>query len=193
MTKGKRWVGQVVLGAVLAAGWTYAAAVVPAGGAASAGLSMQPSALLSIDLNRSTVVERIVGEWGEALAQSGAGITVEQLRTVLSGMRADHLLAAGLAGNLEGVRNVIANALTAGVPVAYGLIHTKALGDAAADLVYTPVTPCREVDTRPSKGGRVRSATRRPRISRCGLPPTLPRRAARPPTATFRPTRWRWW
>ena len=69
---------------------------------------VQPSALLSIDQNRNTVVERIVGEWGEAPAQSGAGITVEQLRAMLLGMRADHLLAASLAGKLEGLYNAMA-------------------------------------------------------------------------------------
>src|SRR5439155_750755 len=33
---------------------------------------IQPSALLSIDQNRSTVVDRIVGEWGDRLAASSA-------------------------------------------------------------------------------------------------------------------------
>ena len=116
-------------------------------------LSLAPSPLLTIDQNRGTVVERVVTQWGDALASSGAGLTREQLQTLLTGLRADQLLAASLAGSLEGLRKVIATALLATGPVASGLIHTKALGDATADLVYTPVTPCREVDTRISQGG----------------------------------------
>src|SRR4051812_31295442 len=60
------------------------------------------SPLLAIDRNRATVVERIVVQWGDALANAGTGISAEQLREMLLGMRADHLFAASLAGNLEG-------------------------------------------------------------------------------------------
>ena len=50
---------------------------------------IQPSALLSIDQNRSTVVDRIVGEWGDRLAASSAGINRDQLREMLLAMPAD--------------------------------------------------------------------------------------------------------
>ena len=76
-----------------------------------------PSPLLAIDQNRVTVVDRIVSEWGEPLAQSSAALSPEQLRTILSELRSDHLLAASLAGNLDGLRNVLANALTSTAPV----------------------------------------------------------------------------
>ena len=42
------------------------------------------------------MIERIVGEWGDRLATSNAGISAPQLRQILSGLRSDHLLAAGL-------------------------------------------------------------------------------------------------
>jgi hypothetical protein len=119
---------------------------------AAASVSAAPSPLLAIDRNRTTVVERIVGQWGEALARTGAGLTSEQLRAVLSGLRADHLLAASLAGNLEGLRNVVAMALTSNAEVKASLLQDKALGDASDDLVYTPVTPCRLADTRGAGG-----------------------------------------
>jgi hypothetical protein len=70
-----------------------------------------PSALLTIDQNRATVIERIVGEWGDRLAMSNAGITSAQLRETLSGLRSDHLLAASLAGSVEGLRDVVSGAL----------------------------------------------------------------------------------
>jgi hypothetical protein len=113
----------------------------------------QPSALLTIDQNRTTVVDRIVSDWGEAISNSGVGLTADQLREILAGLRADHLLAASLAGTPTGLRDVIANALTATAPAKPGLLHTKALGDTSADLVYTPVVPCRIVDTRSGGGG----------------------------------------
>jgi hypothetical protein len=113
-----------------------------------------PSPLLAIDQNRSTVVDRVVGQWGEALAQAGAGLTAEQLRELLAGLRADHLLAASLSGTLEGLRNVVATAVTSNAGVKANLLQAKALGDGGADLVYTPVTPCRLADTR-NAGGQI--------------------------------------
>jgi len=110
-----------------------------------------PSALLAIDQNRSTVVERIVTEWGRDLAASSAGISIEQLRSMLHGMRADYLLAATVSGSLEGLRSVVAASVVGTTPVKRE--SAKRLGDAASDLVYTPVTPCRIVDTRYAGAG----------------------------------------
>jgi hypothetical protein len=109
--------------------------------------SASPSPLLAIDQHRATVIERIVAEWGDKLAAANAGVGREQLREMLSAMRADQLLAASLAGSLAGLHDVVAQALVAPAPIS-PLIRTKALGDASDDLVYTPVTPCRLVETR---------------------------------------------
>jgi hypothetical protein len=148
----------------------------------AATLRAVPSALLSIDQNRSTVVDRIVADWGDDLAKSKAGITVEQLRSTLLGMRSDYLLAASIAGSLEGLRNVIASSLIGAAPVKH--MTTKALGDTADDLAYTPVTPCRILDTRTGGGvllaGQTRSwlaanpagtfATQGGASTNCGIP-----------------------
>ena len=125
-------------------------------------ISLRPgaSALLAIDQNRATVIDRIVAQWGEALAQSSAALSAQQLRSLLSGLRADHLLAASLAGNLEGLRNAISQAISSTAAVSPSLIHTKALGDSSDDLVYTPVVPCRIVDTR-NAGGQIGSNSSR--------------------------------
>src|SRR5438128_4704886 len=113
-----------------------------------------PSALLTIDQNRSTVVDRIVSQWGDRLARSNAGLSSEQLREILSGLRSDHLLAASLAGSVAGLRDVVAGALVrSDATVAPTLMHTKSMGDTIDDLVYTPVVPCRIVDTRSGGGG----------------------------------------
>jgi len=104
-----------------------------------------PSALLAVDQNRATVIDRIVADWGAALVNANAGISAAQLRLLLEGMRADHLLAASLAGSLDGLRQVLGGAVPAS---ASGNIDPKALGDPGIDVVYTPVTPCRLVETR---------------------------------------------
>ena len=122
--------------------------------------SIAPSALLAIDQNRTTVVDRIVSDWGDALTRSNASITAEQLREMLLAMRADQLVAASLAGSVNGLRDVLANALTSTAPIAPGLIHTKALGDSTAELVYTPIMPCRLADTRVAGGALGANAAR---------------------------------
>lgn len=124
---------------------------------ASAADIVAASALLAVDRNRPTIVERIVNEWGEKLANFGAGVGREQLREMLFAMRADQLLAASLAGSLEGLKSIVVAAAatreTAAAQTKKAAVEPAALGDPNADLVYTPVTPCRLFDTRPSQGG----------------------------------------
>ena len=107
-------------------------------------------ALLAIDGNRASVVERIVATWGPELARSRANVAVDDLRASLFALRADHLLAASLAGTVEGVRAAIG--LDPGAVVAArkggAAAQEKALGNSDVDVVYTPVTPCRLVETR---------------------------------------------
>ncbi len=115
------------------------------------------SALLAVDQNRATIVERIVNEWGDKLVASGTGVSREQLKEMLLAMRADQLLAASLVGSLDGLKAIFVAALrttaNGGARVAMAADAPSALGDTNADLVYTPVTPCRLFDTRPSQGG----------------------------------------
>jgi Chaperone of endosialidase len=146
----RMWVN-VVLGFAFALGNCAPAAAVAADNAMPVGV--QPNALLTIDQNRSTVVDRIVANWGNALELSGAGLSSAQLRTMLQGLRADHLLAASLAGSLPGLRDVLANSLTTTSNATPTRVHIKAAGDVADDLVYTPVSPCRLFDSRPAQGG----------------------------------------
>jgi Chaperone of endosialidase len=124
--------------------------------------SAAPSgALLTIDQNRAAVVDGIVADRGFALTQSAAGLTSDELRSMLMQLRADQLLAASMAGTPDGVRDVIARSLVGSDPVNPALLQTesvstgsagltKAIGDNGDDVVYTPVTPCRLVETRGS-------------------------------------------
>ncbi|HEY3533392.1 MAG TPA: hypothetical protein VGL43_09750, partial [Casimicrobiaceae bacterium] len=83
--------------------------------------------------------------WGAALAKSSEPVSIDDLRARLMGLRADRLLAASLSGNEQGVR--AAGGLNAATTKPT-TVNTKALGDIGADVVYTPVTPCRLVETR---------------------------------------------
>ena len=147
LTSTDAWCG-IRRAALLAVCLTFAIADVVAQ-VPAAPVRAGPNALLSIDQNRATVVDRIVAEWGDELAHSTAGIDATQLRLTLQAMRADHLLAASLAGSLDGLRSIIATSLAGPeVPIGKSGAVAKALGDAADDLTYTPVTPCRLVETR---------------------------------------------
>jgi hypothetical protein len=145
-----------------------------------------PDPLLAIDQNRVTVVNRVVESWSEPLARSTAGLTREQLREMLAALRADHLMAASLAGSLEGLRDVLARSMVGESSVAAGRARGKALGDPDADLTYTPVVPCRILDTR-IVGGPLQPDVARifagyvPNFavqggasSDCGIPPSVP-------------------
>jgi hypothetical protein len=104
--------------------------------------------LLAIDQHRTTIVDRVVNEWGDKLTGTSAGLNREQMRDMLFAMRADQLLAASLAGSLTGLRDVLAHSLTTAATPKPSMQRVKALGDSADDVVYTPVTPCRLVETR---------------------------------------------
>ena len=109
---------------------------------------VRPDPMLSIDHNRPVVTERIVESFRPAFGP-GQEATV---RTALAGMRADHLLAASLAPSLDGLLAVLKSA-DAATSVVLAKPVGKALGEVAEDVVYTPVTPCRIVDTRSGAGG----------------------------------------
>lgn len=103
--------------------------------------------LLSVDERRASIVERVVSTWGATFAKSSQAVPIDELRTHLMGLRADRLLAAALAGTEQGLREAVGLDVT-GTTTKPGASLAKALGDGAVDVVYTPVTPCRLVDTR---------------------------------------------
>ncbi|HLX28496.1 MAG TPA: tail fiber domain-containing protein [Casimicrobiaceae bacterium] len=100
-------------------------------------------ALLAIDQQRASVVERIVEQWGPPLAKSSASIGIDDLRNHLMALRADQLLAASLTGTLDGLRSVLG---VDAMPTPAS-VELKSL-PAGSEAVYTSVTPCRLVETR---------------------------------------------
>jgi Chaperone of endosialidase len=120
-------------------------------------LAPKPDALLSIDMNRSAVVDKIVAQWSKELPVTQAA----SFHSKLMGLRADQLLAANLSGSFDGVLELlnvselslagVRQATTQGVEIGQASAtgdNAKALGEIAQDLVYTPIAPCRVFDTR---------------------------------------------
>jgi hypothetical protein len=120
-------------------------AAVVAGSAHAADI-LRADSLLAIDRNRGVVIEQIIRQFKGGFAAGQE----KMVRETLQSLRADHLLAASLAPSLPGLLAAI-NSADTGVGAAP--ISPKALGDPTADLVYTPRTPCRLFDTRPTQNG----------------------------------------
>ncbi len=137
--------------------FVFGCAVAMAGGAGVVGAEgPRPDALLSVDQQRGAIVERTIATWPDGIA----GEQAEALRKVLWGLRADRLLAASLSPGLDGLLSML-GPVDAGVDQTTRLLPlAKALGDATADLVYTPVTPCRILDTRVAGGALAANVAR---------------------------------
>ena len=114
----------------------------------NAALRSSADVLLAIDQHRAGVVERIVDTWSAPLAYSDAHVTIGELRERLQALRADHLFAASLAGTLDSVREIIGADHILAATSKPDALQAKALGDSGDDVAYTPVTPCRLVETR---------------------------------------------
>ena len=106
----------------------------------------RPDALLSVDQQRGAIVERTIANWPGGVA----GGQAEVLRKALWSLRADRLLAASLSPGVEGLLSILGPGDDGAAP--HARLLRKALGDATADLAYTPVTPCRIADTRVAGG-----------------------------------------
>jgi hypothetical protein len=112
-----------------------------------------PSALRAVDQNRVSIIETIVNQWKGELAGTGSkeqDTLVNELRSSLSALRADNLLAASTTRTLDGLKLLFA--FSDEQAKASGALgkgdHQKTLGSFTNDLVYTPITPCKLVDTR---------------------------------------------
>lgn len=106
--------------------------------------------LQGVAQNRGFYIADILAAWG------ADPNVAEQLELSLMVADDDQILAASEASSLEEV-----NAILLGAPVASGeLVGPAALGSTSGDLTFTPVTPCRIIDTRLAGGPLTGGATR---------------------------------
>src|ERR1039458_3637196 len=96
---------------------------------------------------------RASGKWDENYSTD--------LQNALMKLQPDNLLAAGEASSYEAMLRVVATGRPAPKILQEGAgITTAVLGSYNSDMVYTPVTPCRIVDTRKAGGPITASTTR---------------------------------
>ena len=111
--------------------------------------------LAYVEDNREAVIYDIVARWRETMdARQGTEGWAEELFAALESAQAEKLLAASQARTYDEVGAALfgrwqgpdAQVLAPGdVPAAFGSTST--------DLVFTPLTPCRIIDTRTATGG----------------------------------------
>lgn len=143
---------RLTLALILAGAPEFATSAPPPSSIPDASAVAAANPLLVLEQHRASIVQRIVADWTETLAAlpSAQRTGARDLAEALWALRADRLLAASLAGSYASIEAI----LTADRDERAGAARTvaKALGDAAADLTYTPINPCRIVDTRNSGG-----------------------------------------
>ena len=136
--------------------------------------------LAAIDLNRTAIVGDIVKSFDADFAKLSPTERAQETNLLakrLAGLRADKLLAASLASTRASLDSILDEAEKSR-DKAVSRASAKALGSANADLVYTPLTPCRLIDTRgfgaPIQGGVFAPNVRRSYAPNglCGLPVT---------------------
>ena len=122
--------------------------------AVSAGApSAAPNPWLAVDRNRAAIVDAVVTRFGK---ESSWGESA--LRESLARLRADQLFSASLAGSIAAVESILAEADV--LPGSSHGVRAK-LGSTRPDLTYTPIVPCRIVDTRSGAGGTLTAGATR--------------------------------
>jgi len=121
---------------------------------------------------RGQLVHDIVLKWGVHV-QTAQGADVHawanRMGPLFANASLDTLAKAARAGSFDEMNNAflvdrkgdgVDSRLTMANSVPVLATATKALGDAATDLVYVPVTPCRIIDTRVAGGAIAANTTR---------------------------------
>lgn len=150
----------LIAGALIGAGVAAQAQV--GGGEMSLSRSRDVQAIVAnIDANKSAAVNQLLTEW-----QANLDPTVYDVWAELSDLAmkapAWQIYAAALTGDFNRMTNILLGRESAGkyinalsapqpkVPMGFGRSGPMVLGDTTQSLVYTPIAPCRVVDTRGS-------------------------------------------
>jgi hypothetical protein len=121
--------------------------------ASAAEVGIAPNPWLAVDRNRAGVVAEIVSRWTDVTKSARTGVLTEaQLRDALGRLRADQLFSASLAGDYTALLSILVESGAAVDSTTSAKPQQKVAGS-GPELVYTPITPCRIVDTRFGTGG----------------------------------------
>ena len=119
----------------------------------------------AITNNRQAVVSKVADSWVATAQERGFGGTWRaELEGVLNSLCDDTLIAAHDASSYDELVNIAmgrgASSRKVSPPTGVSASGIKLIGDDATDLVFFPVTPCREIDTRFGGGPIGAGATR---------------------------------
>ena len=115
----------------------------------------------NIDANKSAAVNQLLTEWQANLDPTVYDVWAE-LSDIAMKAPAWQIYAAALTGDFNTMTNILLGRESAGkyinalsapqqkVPMGFGRKGPMVLGDYTQSLVYTPIAPCRMVDTRGS-------------------------------------------
>lgn len=115
-------------------------------------------AITAIASNRAGTIADLVNQWSSAAAALGYPVSAwsTEFANKLQSANDTQLYGVQQAANYDGVRAVLQGRST---PASLGgLAGTADLGDSTNDLTFTPVTPCRILDTRFDTDGAVKPA-----------------------------------
>lgn len=123
---------------------------------ALAGALAAPAVLAGDTEERATLAQQLTHRWSahveEAYQQPGPRWSGE-MAPLLASVPLDDLRAAAAASDFQAMNNAL-------LGKAGGEDGTQAFGDADADLLFVPVTPCRLLDTRVAGGAIAANSTR---------------------------------
>jgi hypothetical protein len=114
------------------------------------------SALANVERSREAVIAEIVGRWRETMdAKVDAVGWDKELTTFLRAASAEKVAAASLAKSYTEVGEALFGRWRGPDVIALeeGELIPQVIGSPTDDLVFTPVTPCRIIDTRFATGG----------------------------------------
>lgn len=153
-------VGAAVLGTAYESAPPSVSAQPTAGAAAAQGPSgPQSQLLLAVQQDPGGAAGAIVSRWESAAMAAGKWDDhyAEDMYAALVKLAPESLLAALQAQSYESVMHVLATGSSLDAP---GLDGPQTLGSFSSDLVYTPIAPCRIVDTRSAVGAFAAGTTR---------------------------------
>ena len=126
--------------------------------AVDSGLAEQQQELASVAAARTHVIRDIVDQWRVQLSPGNPALNLasgeEQLTEALLSASAEKLLAASRAQSYEELGALLARRGQEQAMIALepGQAIPNVLGSTTGDLVFTPITPCRIIDTRLATG-----------------------------------------
>ncbi len=149
-----------MLGSVAAALLLFVAASARAQSTAATvdpAVAAQQEALSTVQATRAAVISEIVDRWRSnfppAVRAQNIGDGAAEAAARLQSASPELLLAASRAQSFDELTGLLRSGQPTVMPLEPGQPIPNALGSTTGDLVFTPVTPCRIIDTRSASGG----------------------------------------